>query len=403
MKGTAETIQEILSVNIALVKPNPKNPRIIKDEKYAKLVKSIQEFPEMLKKRPLVCFTDTDSQYVVLGGNMRLKAATQAGLKNIPIMLADDWTEEQKQEFLIKDNVGYGEWDWDELANNWDTEKLTDWGLDIPDFAAQGEAQEDDYEIPDVIHTNIVTGDLFEIGEHRLLCGDSTNSDDVAKLMNGQLADMLFTDPPYNVDYEGKTKEKLKIENDNIKDFLGFLILAFTRADESMKEGAVYYIAHPDIFAYEFVGAVRNCKWKQARPAVVQWVKDSLVMGRGDYHAQSEPLLYGWKDGKAHLKVLTRDQSNVWKIDRPKSSQEHPTMKPVELVGRAIGNHSVGLILDLFLGSGTTMVAAHQLNRKCYGVEIDPKYCQVIVDRMLKLDPTIEIKRNGVKYTKTEN
>jgi len=211
---------------------------------------------------------------------------------------------------------------------------------------------------------------------------------------------MLCTDPPYNVDYEGKTKEKLKIQNDKIIDFVGFLTDSFLSADSVLKTGAVYYIAHPDIFAHEFISAVRACNWKQARPPVVLWVKDSLVMGRGDYHSQSEPILYGWKDGSAHLKVLTRTESNVWNIARPKSSQEHPTMKPIELVARAIKNNSVGLILDLFLGSGTTMVASHQLNRICYGMELDPKYCQVIIDRMLKLDPSIEIKRNGKKYVK---
>lgn len=382
--------------NIADIKPNPKNPRVIKDDKYLRLKQSLADFPQMLEKRPLVCFTDTDGKLVVLGGNMRLKAALELKMAQLPVVMADDWTEAQKNEFLIKDNIGYGEWEWDQLQNDWDTVQLTEWGMDIPlQFQISPEAKEDDYEIPDDIETDIVLGDLFEIGEHRLVCGDSTNSDIVSKLMNGKNADMLFTDPPYNVDYEGKTKEKLKIKNDNIKDFTQFLTDAFLSANHVMNEGAVYYIAHPDIFAYEFIHAIRSCNWKQARPSVVLWVKDSLVMGRGDYHSQSEPILYGWKEGSAHLKVLTRTESNVWNIPRPKSSQEHPTMKPVQLVARAIKNHSVGLILDLFLGSGTTMVASHQLNRKCYGMELDPKYCQVIIDRMRKLDPLITIKRNG--------
>ena len=382
--------------NIADIKPNPKNPRVIKDEKYRQLMHSLDTFPEMLDKRPLVCFTDIDGKLVVLGGNMRLKAATELGMKELPVTLADDWTEEQRAEFLIKDNVGFGEWNWEDLQADWDVKQLEDWGLDIPQqFIVEPEAVDDNYEIPDEITTDIVLGDLFEIGEHRLFCGSSTESDAVEKLMAGKKADMLWTDPPYNVDYEGGTKQKLKIQNDNIKDFVGFLTDAFLSADAVLNAGAVYYISHPDIFAYEFIHAVRACNWKQARPAVVLWVKDSLVMGRGDYHAQSEPILYGWKDGAAHLKVITRTESNVWNIPRPKSSQEHPTMKPVELVARAIKNHSVGLILDLFLGSGTTMVAAHQLNRKCYGMELDPKYCQVIVDRMRKLDPLIKILKNG--------
>jgi ParB-like chromosome segregation protein Spo0J len=160
-------------VPINKIKPNPKNPRTIKDERFEKLKKSIQDFPDMLNKRPLVCFTDTDGKFVVLGGNMRLKAAKDLGLKELPIILADEWTEEQKAEFLIKDNVGFGEWDWNELNTDWDTEQLNDWGLEVPGFKVEAEAQEDDYEIPDELQTDIVLGDLFEIGEHRLLCGDS--------------------------------------------------------------------------------------------------------------------------------------------------------------------------------------------------------------------------------------
>ncbi len=386
------------SIDITKIKPNPKNPRVIKDGKFKQLVESLRSFPGMLDKRPLVCVTDpVDSKIFPLGGNMRLKAAIELKMEKLPVEMADDWTEEQRQEFIIKDNVGYGEWDWGQLQADWDVTQLADWGLDIPQqFVVAPEATEDNYEIPDEITTDIVLGDLFEIGEHRLLCGSSTDADAVVTLMAGKKADMLWTDPPYNVDYEGKTKQKLKIQNDDIKDFVGFLTDSFLSADGVLNEGAVYYIAHPDIFAYEFIHAVRACNWKQARPAVVLWVKDSLVMGRGDYHAQSEPILYGWKEGAAHLKVITRTESNVWNIPRPKSSQEHPTMKPVELVARAIKNHSVGLILDLFLGSGTTMVASHQLNRKCYGMELDPKYCQVIIDRMRKLDPNLVIKKNGV-------
>jgi len=187
-------------VKISAIKANSKNPRVIKDDKFKKLVKSIKEFPEMLEKRPLVCFTDVDGKYVVLGGNMRLKAAQEVGLKELPIVLADDWTQEQRDEFLIKDNVGFGEWDWDQLANEWDAGKLDEWGVDVPNFDGEVlEAEEDDFDttLPDEPIT--VLGDLYEIGEHRLLCGDSTDSDQVGKLMNGQKADMVFTDPPYGV------------------------------------------------------------------------------------------------------------------------------------------------------------------------------------------------------------
>lgn len=376
------------------LKELPGNPRLITDEQLNALCKSIQDNKEYFEARPII-ISDRTGEFIILACNQRYKAAKKLGIKEVPTHLLSGLTEEKEREISLRDNISNGEWDWQAIQSDWP--EAEEWGLDIPDkFKVMPEAGEDDYEIPDEVETDIVMGDLFEIGEHRLLCGSSTDGEQVLKLMGEKKADMMFTDPPYNVDYEGKTKEKLKIQNDDIKDFTGFLTDAFLSADAVLNPGAVYYIAHPDIFAYEFITAVRSCNWKQARPPVVQWVKDSLVMGRGDYHAQSEPILYGWKDGAAHLKVLTRTESNVWNIPRPKSSQEHPTMKPVELVARAIKNHSVGIILDLFLGSGTTMVAAHQLNRKCYGMELDPKYCQVIIDRMRKLNPNITIKKNGV-------
>jgi len=382
-------------VKISQVKPNPKNPRTIRDDKFQKLVKSIQDFPQMLEKRPLVCFTDTDGKYVVLGGNMRLKASKEVGLKELPIILADDWTEEQKAEFLIKDNVGFGEWDWNQLTSEWDTDKLDQWGLDIPVFEepVHLEAEEDEFDVPEGgIETDIVLGDLFEIGEHRLLCGDSTDSDAVAKLMNGEKADMLFTDPPYGVDYEGVNNDHLKAEQ-----LRQFIYDALLNVDLFLRGGANYYVWHPDIHAYEFIGAIRDVGWRQAKPSTIQWVKDSLVLSQGDYHLRNEPCLYGWKEGKNRQRVEDRTQDTIWEFPKPKKAEGHPTMKPIPLCERAIINSSKinWLIIDTFLGSGSTMVASHQLKRKCYGMELDPKYCQVIIDRMRKLDPNIPIKKNG--------
>jgi hypothetical protein len=191
---------QIQSTAITEIQLNPNNPRVIKDDKFKKLVKSIQEFPQMLAIRPIV----VNDQMIVLGGNMRLKACIEAGLTEVPVIKASSLTPEQQKEFIIKDNVGFGEWEWDVLANEWDVDKLSEWGLDIPDFEPKVlEAEEDDFEIPDEVQTDIVLGDLFEIGEHRLLCGDSTDSDQVAKLMNGEKADMVFTDPPYRQETNG--------------------------------------------------------------------------------------------------------------------------------------------------------------------------------------------------------
>ena len=382
--------------NTTEIKSNPKNPRVIRDEKFAKLVQSLKDFPEMLEKRPLVCFTDTDKKLVVLGGNMRLKAANELGLKKLPVILADDWTEEQKAQFLIKDNVGFGEWDFESLANEWDVEQLEDWGLDIPEFKTL-DAVEDDYEIPDEVQTDIVLGDLFEIGQHRLLCGDSTQTDTFKVLFGEHLADLVVTDPPYNVAYEGKTKKKLTIDNDQQSDgdFYQFLYDFYTALGSYTKMGGAWYVWHADSEGANFRKAMSDSGIMVKQCLI--WVKNSMVMGRQDYQWKHEPCLYGWKEGAAHGWYSDRKQTTIIEFDRPSRNAEHPTMKPIPLFAYQIGNSSKqgDIVADGFGGSGTTMVACHQMNRKAYLVEFDPKYCQVIIDRMKLLDPSIEIKKNG--------
>lgn len=378
------------------LKTNPNNPRIIKDDKFKKLVKSIQEFPEMLEKRPIV----VNKEMVVLGGNMRLKACIEAGLKEIPTLIAD-WSEEKQREFIIKDNVSGGEWDWDALANDWDTEQLNDWGLDIPDFISK-EVQEDDFEIPNEVQTDIVLGDLFEIGQHRLLCGDSTNSDDVQKLLQGKEPYLMVTDPPYGVNYDanwrneadrangspGADRATMKVNNDERADWTEAWALSPSK---------VAYVWHADRHAATVQTSLEAAEFVMRSQIV--WVKNNIVISRGDYHWKHEPCWYAVKNGSKGNWASDRKQTTVWEIDKPmKSETGHSTQKPVECMGKPIGNHD-GDVYDPFLGSGTTMVAAHQLNRKCYGMEIDPKYCQVIIDRMRKLDENIEIKLNGQVYT----
>jgi site-specific DNA-methyltransferase (adenine-specific) len=385
-------------VKISEVKLNPNNPRLIKDDKFKKLVQSIKDFPEMLDIRPIVVNQDM----IILGGNMRYKACKEAGLKEIPIIVTD-LTEDQQREFLIKDNTSGGEWDWEVLANEWDTDQLEAWGLDLPiDFNTEVlEAEEDDFEVPaDGIETDIVLGDLFEIGEHRLLCGDSTQTDTFEKLMNGQLADLVVTDPPYNVAYEGKTKDKLKIDNDNMSngDFYQFLYDFYTALGAYTKKGGSWYVWHADSEGANFRLAMANAGIMVKQCLI--WVKNSMVMGRQDYQWKHEPCLYGWKEGASHGWYSDRKQTTVLNFDRPSRNAEHPTMKPVILFSYQIENSSKqgDIVADAFAGSGTTMVACQQLNRKAYVVEFDPRYCQVIIDRMIKLNPNIEIKRNGIKY-----
>ena len=397
-------------VKINAIKTNPKNPRLIKDDKFKKLVKSIQEFPQMLELRPIV----VDENNIILGGNMRYKACIEAGLKEIYILKAEDLTEQQKDEFIVKDNVGFGEWDWDILANEWDTDKLQDWGLDLPlDVSVQElEAEEDDYEIPNEINTDIVLGDLFEIGEHRLLCGDSTDSDQVAKLMNGQKADMVFTDPPYRVSFQGQrisntTKDGVvihghkgantkhdEIENDSLSedDFKDFMSAVLSNL--FLFNNGAWYIC----FAYSELHLLLNSlvdagyKWKN----IIIWMKNQAALSNMDYKSRYEPIIYGQKGGNFYGERYK--QEDIWQFQRTLKNDLHPTMKPIPLIENAINNSSkIGMnVLDLFLGSGSTMVASHQLKRKCYGMELDPKYCQVIIDRMKKLDPSLEIKRNGI-------
>jgi len=386
-------------VKIGKIKNNPNNPRLIKDDKFKKLVKSIKEFPEMLEIRPIV----VDKDNIVLGGNMRLRACQEAGLKEVHIIQADKLTEKQQREFIIKDNIGFGEWDWDDLANEWDTEELEDWGLDLPvDFAVEElEAEEDDYEMPNEIKTDIVLGDLIEIGEHRLLCGDSTDSEQVAKLMNGEKADMVHTDPPYNINYEGGSKKREKIANDKLEDFPKFLYDAYTTLSTVLKKGGAIYVWHASSETHNFIQQFLNAGF--LFKSYIVWNKNNSTFGRSDYHWKHEPCIYGWLDGGSHKWYGDRKQTTVWDMDRPSRSEEHPTMKPIHLCTKPMENSSkVGdIIIDTFLGSGSTMVAAHQLNRKCYGMELDPKYCQVIVDRMMKLDSALEVKINGKPYKKT--
>jgi DNA modification methylase len=364
------------------IKSNPNNPRVIKDDKFKKLVQSLKDLPEMAQVRPIVVNQDM----IVLGGNMRLKAMKEAGWKEAPVAIVD-WDEDKQRQFIIKDNVGFGEWDWDMLANEWDAESLGEWGLDVPQMnETEIEAEEDDFDVPEGgIKTDIVLGDLFEIGEHRLLCGDSTDSDQVAKLMNGEKADMVFTDPPYNVAFNGRSGKFDVIENDDLpeKEFED-LINGFV---------SVLNILNPDVYYvwcnWKFYGILQR---KLDFKACIVWAKNVFGLGRG-YRHQHEFCLFNGKidDG-------INNESDLWEVKKD-TNYMHPTQKPIELASRAFGNHkSAKNIVDLFSGSGLSFIASHQLNRKCFGMELDPKYCQVIIDRMLKLDPSLTIKRNGEKY-----
>ena len=402
-------------MKLSQIKPNPKNPRLIKDDKFQKLVESIRTFPEMMEKRKIVCVTDVDGKIYPLGGNMRLKAITELKYKDVPdnwIQMADEWTEEQRREFVIKDNVGFGEWNWEELANDWDAEKLEAWGLDIPDFGADEliEAEEDDFDEAPPEEPVTVLGDLYEIGEHRLLCGDSTCSDTVAKLMNGEKADMVFTDPPYLMDFQGNVSWDEKngtqptynakhdsIKNDKMSKEDGENFLDAINANIQLFCIGAFYITFYRLGMDKYFASM-NRTGLQCRSVII-WEKGNHTLSNSDYMSRYEPIFYGWVD--KHNFYGGKNGMDVWQIDRTKKNELHPTMKPIPLCEKAINDASIinNKVLDLFLGSGSTMVASHQLKRKCYGMELDPKYCDVIVKRMIKLDDTLTVKRNGVDVT----
>ena len=375
-------------ISIDKILINPNNPRLIKDDKFKKLCKSIQEFPEMLELRPIVVNKDM----IVLGGNMRLKACQEIGLTEVPIIVAENLTEEQQREFLIKDNVSGGEWDWDILANEWEVEQLEEWGLDVPiNLETELEAVEDDFNEEPPEEPITILGDLYEIGEHRLLCGDSTDSDQVAKLMNGSKADMVFTDPPYGISYKSnwasKERERFnEIQNDDvILDILPSIILI-------SKNNIHWYI-----WTSHQVYPIWREKFDEYYKSTIIWSKKSGAMGdlTGDYVVNYEMSLFCHYGRKT---LNGKRESAVWELTRDSGiDYEHPTQKPIILAEKAINNSSKenDCIADLFLGSGSTMVASHQIKRKCYGMELDPKYCDVIVKRMIKLDPSIKVKRNG--------
>ena len=377
---------------ISAIKRNPNNPRILKDDKFAKLTQSIKDFPQMLDIRPIVVNDDM----IVLGGNMRLKACKEAGLSEVPVIKVDDLTEEQQREFIIKDNVGFGEWDWDLLANEWDTDLLEDWGLEL-DFNPEdddnaGLTDEDD--TPEVTENPVSkVGDIWLLGEHRVMCGDSTNGGDVALLMNGEKADMVFTDPPYGVDIKGKFTGT--ILNDNLQgdEFINFLTSCFENLNQY--NNGNLYISYEIKNQTLFEKALENCGFKFDE--IIIWNKDSASFySKNKYNRKYEPIFFieNGKELKCEPDVnvwdfaksssfASRDENNKRFNEKGNFLVAHPTTKPIGLISKALNNSTSlnNLTLDLFLGSGSTLIASEKKGRKCYGMELDPKYVDVIIKR----------------------
>lgn len=377
-----------LKSTLGPIQPNPTNPRTITPEALSKLRESISRDPEFMRLRPIV----VDADGVVIGGNQRLQACISLGMLELPedwVVCARDITQEQRARFILIDNSPEGlsgAWDFGALSEQYNSVTLESCGIIFPDLG--DELPKDGLTDPDdapELRAEAVTmsGDVWIMGDHRLTCGDSGHDQAVHALMVDELADMMLTDPPYNVAYEGKTSDKLTIENDSMSDvmFRDFLKQAFSSADAVMRPGAAFYIWHADSEGFNFRGACRDVAWK-VRQCLV-WAKSSLVLGRQDYQWQHEPCLYGWKDGAAHTWESDRKQTTILTFDKPTRNGEHPTMKPVDLFEYLIRNSTRKgeIVADFFAGSGTTVVACERNGRKARVMEIDPRYCDVIVRR----------------------
>lgn len=393
-----------LEVNNGQIKGLPKNPRFIRDERFKALKKSIEDAPEMLALRELLVYPH-NGKYVVIGGNMRLRACKEIGYKEIPCkVLNEDTPVEKLREYAIKDNVGFGSDDWDIIANEWDTEELQEWGMELPDdwTGSDEETEETEIvedEIPEDVETRCKRGDVWKLGEHRLMCGDSTKAEDVEKLMNGEKADMVFTDPPYGVSYADKNEflnslgagHRLtkRIENDNktSAELFEFWEKAFANLFDSTKEKMAFYITTADSdLLLLLLQALHEVGFMPKHELI--WNKNNHVLGRCDYNYKHEPIIYGWKEGKTHnFYGESGFTTTVWDISKPLNSDLHPTMKPIELIAVCLKDttRKGDSALDLFGGSGSTLIACEQLNRKCFMMELDEHYCDVIIARWEKL------------------
>jgi DNA modification methylase len=380
---------QIKEVEVTALIPYAKNSRTHDDAQVAQIAASIKEFGWT---NPIL----VDGDKGVIAGHGRLLAARKLGMNKVPTIELKDMTEAQKKAYVIADNKLALNAGWDTNFLSLELQELKDQDFDLTllgfddkelDALLAPEVTEgltDEDSVPDTpIEPKTKLGDIYILGNHRLMCGDSCSVTDMDKLVNGRQVDMWLTDPPYNVAYEGKTKDALTIQNDSMDNagFRQFLRDAYVTADTVMKAGAVFYIWHADSEGYNFRGAAYDAGWK-VRQCLI-WKKSTMVMGRQDYHWKHEPCLYGWKEGAGHLWATDRKQTTILEFDKPSRNGEHPTMKPVALFEYQMLNNTKGgdIVLDSFGGSGTTLLAAEKNGRIAYLMELDPKYCDVIVKR----------------------
>jgi len=369
--------------------PYVNNARTHSDSQVDQIAASINEFGFT---NPILI----DEHNTIIAGHGRVMAAKKLGMESVPVIMAKGWTKAQVKAYTLADNklaLNAG-WDNELLAIEFAELQELDFDLDLTGFSLDEvgalvdklvqEGLTDEDAVPDVTETPVtVLGDVWILGNHRLMCGDSTSIDAVEKLMDGKQADMVVTDPPYNVDYEGRTKDALTIENDKMgnADFYQFLLDTFTTAYSVLKDGASIYVFHADMEGVNFRTSFVDAGFKLSQICI--WAKQTMVMGRNDYHWKHEPVLYGWKPTAAHNWESDRKQTTLWNFDRPFRNDVHPTMKPIDLIEYPINNSSKAgqVVLDLFGGSGSTLIACEKTGRNARLMELDPKYCDVIVKR----------------------
>ena len=389
MKKSANPADTVEHWDIERLIPYARNSRTHSDAQIAQIAASMKEWG--VTSAVLV-----DEDGGIIAGHGRVLAARKLGKTEMAVMIARGWTDAQKKAYVIADNQLALNAGWDKELLKLELDELDGMGFDLdligfsadelgkimPELVSEGLTDED--AAPELaVESVCVQGDVWQLGGHRLMCGDSTSVTAVEELMDGELADQLITDPPYNVAYVGKGKDALTIKNDNMGDesFRQFLRDAMLSAVAFMKAGAVFYIWHADLEGYNFRGACQDAGLK-VRQCLI-WKKQTMVMGRQDYHWKHEPCLYGWKDGAAHLWATDRKQTTILEFDRPSKNDLHPTMKPVALIEYQVLNNTKGadIVLDLFGRSGSTLIACEKHGRRARIMELDARYCDVIIKR----------------------
>lgn len=399
-----KTTTEMQLVAVSKLVPYVNNARTHNAQQITKLRSSLREFGFI---NPVII----DREYNVIAGHGRILAAKEEGIEEVPCVFVDYLTPAQKKAYILADNRMAMDAGWDEELLRVEIEALQaesfDVGLtgfdekDIAELFAgeDGDAQDDDFDVDEELQKPPVSksGDVWLLGNHRLICGDSTKEETYAVLMDGKKANLVVTDPPYNVNYEGSAG---KIQNDNMENdkFYQFLLDAFLNMEKAMADDASIYVFHADTEGLNFRKAFSDAGFYQSGTCI--WKKQSLVLGRSPYQWQHEPCLYGWKKKGRHQWYSDRKQTTIWEFDKPKKNGDHPTMKPIPLIAYPIKNSSMSncIILDPFGGSGSTLIACEQLGRICHTIELDEKYCDVIVKRYIEQvgsADTVSVIRDG--------